>query len=212
MFTTQSSGRTFDPFYTISRRFLSSTCTLLVTGPTQTRLLASWIVRDPNIHNTHPPFPNAFFPSRSLINIQNCIPPFVLQESDPPPPDPTSFRNHTRSSTVADTGRWFSGRVISRDDYPDVRAEHKKLDKIFPFDAHWATAIILDDNAETWNQVKITRPHLCYLVQTMNSFMAPAKEDCPFGGCAHCPFPHGIVLLSCCAGDRKARRTEAKFD
>ena len=40
---------------------------------------------------------------------------------------------------------------VSRDDYHDVSREHKKLDKLFPIDAHWALAIILDDNAETWS-------------------------------------------------------------
>jgi len=55
------------------------------------------------------------------------------------------------------SGRWFSGRIVSRDDYADVPAEHKKLDKIFPFDEHWATALILDDNSDTWDHPSASR-------------------------------------------------------
>jgi len=66
--------------------------------------------------------------------------------------------------------------VISRDDYPDVRAEHKKLDKIFPFDAHWATAIILDDNAETWNQVQIMPPSMVTGAKNASTLDGPCKR------------------------------------
>ena len=49
-----------------------------------------------------------------------------------------------------ENNKYFPGRIISRDDYEDVRKEHKNLDKIFPLAQHWAMVLILDDNNETW--------------------------------------------------------------
>ena len=58
-----------------------------------------------------------------------------------------------------ENNKYFPGRIISRDDYEDVRKEHKNLDKIFPLAQHWAMVLILDDNNETWVTPPPPPPH-----------------------------------------------------